>query len=252
MIYLTGDIHGHVFERFTPKSMPGEDTWTSQDKLIVLGDFGLIFYPPIEIFLDKLALEQEKIAFLEKKQYEILFIDGNHECFPRLTAEFPEEERYGGTVRRIGKNIFWLQRGQIYTIEDKTFFCMGGAYSIDKAQRLARENEILQDYENQPDMHLFWWPQELPSNEEYKRASENLLAHNRKVDYVLSHTAPRTLIQMMGRTPDPHDYELTGLLDYVWYEIEFKHLYFGHWHEDLKVHPKADALYYNVLEISNQ
>ena len=249
MIYLTGDIHGYIFERFNPNAMPGEDSWTEEDKIIVLGDFGLIFFPCMELFTDKIALEKKRIAFLESKKYEILFVDGNHENFDRLTTEFPMEERYGGTVRRIGRNIFWLQRGEIYTIEDQTFFCMGGAYSIDKAQRLNYDHAILDHYENCPDLHISWWPQELPSNVDYKRASENLLAHDRKVDYVLSHTAPRTLIQMMKRTPDPHDYELTGYLDYIWHEIEFNHLYFGHWHEDRYVHPKATALYEKVITI---
>ena len=249
MIYLTGDTHGEIFERFTPEMMPGMDRWTEDDTLIILGDFGLIFYPRIEFFSLQLAQEKEKISFLESLKINIFFIDGNHENFDRLTAEFPEEERYGGTVRRIGRNIFWLQRGQIYTIEEKTFFCMGSAYSIDKAHRLAYDRSILEHYENSPDMHISWWPQELPSDEEYKRATENLLAHNKKVDFVLSHQAPRSLIQLMKHTPDPHDMELTGFLDWIFYEVEFKHWYFGHWHLDKELHPRATALYYDVVDL---
>ena len=45
MIYITGDIHGDIPQRFNPAMMPGEDTWTENDKLIVLGDFGLIAAP---------------------------------------------------------------------------------------------------------------------------------------------------------------------------------------------------------------
>ena len=206
----------------------------------------------MEMFMDKISLEREKIAFLESKKYEILFIDGNHECFPRLTTEFPQEERYGGMVRRIGRNIFWLQRGQIYEIEGSTFFCMGGAYSIDKAHRLAYDRSILEHYENCPDIHISWWPQELPAADEYKRATENLLAHNKKVDYVLSHQAPRSLIQLMKHTPDPHDMELTGFLDWIWYEVKFKHWFFGHWHLDEEVHPKATALYYDVVDLPTE
>lgn len=252
MIYLTGDTHGEFVNRLTPLRILDENRWTSNDKLIVLGDFGLIFFPRMEMFMDKISLEREKIAFLESKKYEILFIDGNHECFPRLTTEFPQEERYGGMVRRIGRNIFWLQRGQIYEIEGSTFFCMGGAYSIDKAHRLAYDRSILEHYENCPDIHISWWPQELPAADEYKRATENLLAHNKKVDYVLSHQAPRSLIQLMKHTPDPHDMELTGFLDWIWYEVKFKHWFFGHWHLDEEVHPKATALYYDVVDLPTE
>ena len=252
MIYLTGDTHGEFANRLTPLRVLGEEKWTSRDKLSVLGDFGLIFYPRMDMFMNKIALEREKIAFLESKKYEILWIDGNHENFDRLTSEFPEEERYGGTVRKIGRNIFWLQRGQIYTIENKTFFCMGGAYSIDKAMRLDYDRSILDLYETTLDKHISWWPQELPTPEEYQKAANNLMEHDRQVDFVLSHTASRSLIQLMGHTADPHDYELTGFLDWIWYEIEFKHWYFGHWHTDEEIHPKAAALYYDVVTLPKE
>lgn len=234
MIHITGDIHGAVFERFTPESMPGEKTWGEDDKLIVLGDFGLIFYTEIERFAFERQLEEKKLKYLEDKPYEILFIDGNHENFDRLFRESKEEERYGGTVRRIGKNIYWLQRGQIYTIENKTFFCMGGAYSIDKAWR--QEG-------------ISWWPQESPSEEEYKFASKNLLSSGKKVDYILTHTCPQVFIPVMGYTADPHDFELTSFFNWIWYEIEFNHWYFGHWHIDKELHSKVTAMFERVTSI---
>ena len=249
MIRITGDTHGEFRSRLTPQCIPGEETWTAEDKLIVLGDFGLVFYPRLDLYLNGITLEGKETAFLEAKPYEILFIDGNHENFDRLTAEFPEEERYGGTVRRLGRNIFWLRRGQIYTIAGKTFFCMGGAYSVDKARRLSEEHTVRMFIENIGDMHIGWWPQELPSPEEYRRAGESLAAHGNRVDYVLTHTAPQTLIRRMRYAPDPHDEELTGFLEYVWRDVEFRHWYFGHWHMDEEIHPKADVLYFDVREI---
>ncbi len=38
----------------------------------------------------------------------------------------------------------------------------------------------------------------------------------------------------MGYTPDPHDYELTGFLDYVMYQCKdsIKRWFYGHWHLD--------------------
>lgn len=235
MIYVTGDIHGKIFQRFNPLLMPGEDTWTPDDKLIVTGDFGLIFYPRMDVFLqDEIVEEQRQLAYLEKKPYEILFVDGNHENFSRLTAEFPEEERYGGTVRRLGRNVFWLQRGQIYTIEGNTFFCLGGAFSIDWRER---------------EPGVSWWPEEQPDGEDLRRAEKNLIANGRRVDYVLTHTAPQTLIREMGFTPDPQDWELTGFLDWIRSNVAFTHWYFGHWHLDRELGEKATALYWKVKEI---
>ena len=232
MIRLTGDVHGEIYGRFNPVMMRGEAAWTGEDILIVLGDFGLVFYPETEPYLSTVvALERRQLAFLEEKRYEILFVDGNHENFDRLFA-CPETERYGGRVRQIGKNVFWLQRGQVYTIGGKTFFCMGGALSIDRYRRQAG---------------ISWWPRELPSAEEYRAAAANLDACGRRVDYVLTHTCPESIVRLMGRAPDPHEAELCGFLDWIWHEISFTHWYFGHWHVDTRVHPKATALYFDVV-----
>ena len=110
---------------------------------------------------------------------------------------------------------------------------MGGAYSIDRYMRKKG---------------FSWWPQEIPSDEEYKEATENLLK-NDDIDYIISHTAPREIIRRMGYYPDPHDMELTGFLEWIMYECDFKHWYFGHWHEDKKVTDKFTTLYFDVVKI---
>lgn len=243
MVYCTGDIHGAIYERFNPQMMPGEDQWDENDVLLVAGDFGAVFYPKMDLFLDKIALEKQKIEFLEKKRYSICFCDGNHENFDRLTSEFPMEERFGGTVRRIARNVFWLQRSQCYSINGKSFFVLGGAYSIDKGSRLAQDRFILSHYENCSAQHLSWWPQELPSEEEYRLAEMNLQACDWTVDYVLTHTCPTELIRLMGYVPDPHEAPLTAFLDRIWSTAIFSNWLYGHYHLDRAVHPKATALY---------
>ena len=111
---------------------------------------------------------------------------------------------------------------------------MGGAYSIDK--RFREEG-------------ISWWPQESPSEEEFKSAKETLISNGRRVDYILTHTCPLSLIPVPGCTVDPNDLELTGFLDRIWHEIEFRHWYFGHWHTDEEINEKATAMYKKVLTI---
>ena len=54
------------------------------------------------------------------------------------------------------------------------------------------------------------------------------------VDYILTHTAPRLVIpQIIGRLPDPHESELNGYLEWIYYEVTFKKWFFGHFHEDM-------------------
>lgn len=223
MIYITGDVHGDI-NRFSEAFIPNETSLTENDYLIIGGDFGFIFLNDNEEkgFLDALA----------KKPYNILFIDGNHENFDVIN-EYPVEMWNGGKIHRIRENIIHLMRGQVFTIENKKFFTMGGAYSIDRYMRKKG---------------FSWWPQEIPSDEEYKEATENLLK-NDDIDYIISHTAPREIIRRMGYYPDPHDMELTGFLEWIMYECDFKHWYFGHWHEDKKVTDKFTTLYFDVVKI---
>lgn len=221
MIYITGDVHGDI-NRFSEAFIPNETSLTENDYLIIGGDFGFIFLNDNEEkgFLDALA----------KKPYNILFIDGNHENFDVIN-EYPVEMWNGGKIHRIRENIIHLMRGQVFTIENKKFFTMGGAYSIDRYMRKKG---------------FSWWPQELPGDEEYKEATENLLK-NDDIDYIISHTAPREIIRRMGYYPDPHDMELTGFLEWIMYEHKFTHWFFGHFHEDKIIERNFTALYYSVV-----
>lgn len=230
MIYITGDTHGEI-TRFCESGMPGESSWTKDDKLMICGDFGFVWYDKSDE--KDYAKDQRDLDLLAAKPYDILFIDGNHENFDQLYS-YPKAQKYGNEVHVIRDNIFHLQRGRIYTIEGKSFFTFGGAYSIDKILR--REGET-------------WWKQELPSDEEYKTAIATLKECGHKVDYIVTHNAPQTLIRMMGRIPDIAGSELTGFLDWVWYETEFKKWFFGHWHNDIAVTEKARLLWYDVEKI---
>lgn len=222
MIYITGDIHGDIVRMDVP-FIPEEIT--EGDYLIICGDFGFIFF-------DNEA-EKKVLDKLAQKPFTILFTDGNHENFKALN-NYPVEEWNGGKVHRIRKNILHLMRGQVFSIEGKTFFTMGGAYSIDR-------------YRRQKD--ISYWEEELPGREEYAEATSSIMAHNKKFDYIITHTVPRMIIGMMGYYPDPHDMELTGFLEWIMYECSFKHWYFGHFHEDRKITDRFTALYYDVIKI---
>lgn len=228
MIYIHGDTHGEI-SRFTDRWLPGQSAWTSDDKLIITGDFGFVFRGEGNSLAEKNNLDE-----LARKPYEILFVDGNHEGFDYLEG-YPEENRYGAPVRRIRDNIFWLQRGYIYTIEKHTFFVMGGGYSIDKAWRM--------DYERVSGEKI-WFEQELPAPEEYRRAIATLQNAGMRVDYILTHTAPRTIIpRVICKAPDPHERELNGFLDWVYHEVSFKAWFFGHFHMDMRVNEQMIACF---------
>lgn len=223
MIYVTGDTHGDII-RFIENNMEDSD-WTQDDFLIICGDFGFVF-------LDS-EQERQKLDYLETKPYTICFCDGNHENFPKLFS-YPQEEWNGGKVNRIRNNVFHLMRGQVFLIDGKKIFTMGGAYSIDRYMRTLNKS---------------YWEEELPNNGEYREAIQNLKENNNSVDVIITHTAPREIIRRMGKYPDAHDMELTGFLEWVMYEVKFDHWYFGHWHMDKVIDKKYTAIYFCVSAV---
>ena len=223
MIHVTGDTHGDII-RFIENNME-DSNWNKDDFLIICGDFGFVF-------LDS-EQERQKLDYLESKPYTICFCDGNHENFPKLFS-YPQEEWNGGKVNRIRNNVFHLMRGQVFLIDGKKIFTMGGAYSIDRYMRTLNKS---------------YWEEELPNNGEYREAIQNLKEHNNSVDVIITHTAPREIIRRMGKYPDAHDMELTGFLEWVMYEVKFDHWYFGHWHMDKVIDKKYTAIYFCVSAV---
>lgn len=63
-------------------------------------------------------------------------------------------------------------RGQVYVIEGKRIFTMGGGESDEKEMRAQQQK---------------WFSQELPSPQEMQDARENLERFRWSVDYVLTH-----------------------------------------------------------------
>lgn len=201
-IYLTGDTHGTWFNIMRIKNVP--------DCIhIVLGDFGFIWGRDTEVNLFKLERD------LRKNNNLLLFIDGNHENF-ELLNQYPVEEWNGGLVHRITDHILHLMRGQVFEIEGKKFFTMGGANSIDKAHRRDR---------------ISWWAEEDITNKDIATAAENLEKHNWKVDYVLTHTCPQDVKEALGFKRE-YDSSNERVLSQIRDAIKFKHWYFGHMHTD--------------------
>ena len=228
MIYLTGDTHGTIeigklsrANLAVERVEPGEG-----DFVIILGDFGLVFAAD-----GQSAEERWWLKWLDEKPWTTLFIDGNHENFTRLNA-LPEEEWRGGHVHRVSESVLHLMRAQIFEIDGRSFFTMGGATSHDRQFRKEGRS---------------WWPEELPSEEELARADAALDGCGRRVDYVLTHCAP-TLVQ--GRiNPTFLPDRLTEYLQHVRDTTEFGRWYFGHYHIDREYDDGFCALYDCVMPI---
>lgn len=216
-IYVCGDTHHDIdYHKLSSRNWPESRGLTKEDYLIVLGDFGLVWYGL------RNQKEESLIKWYNNKPWTTLFIDGNHENFDRLLSdEFSEVDMFGDKVKKIDESIFYLQRGRIYNIKGSSFFTFGGGISIDKNRR--RE-------------YISWWKEELPSYAEIDLGVKNLEDHDSKVDYVLTHSAPRSLMARMaallGWSSLVDERPLTSFLDWVEEHVEYKSWHFGHLHLD--------------------
>ena len=209
-IYITGDTHGDL-ERLLPNNFD-EDGLTRDDFVIVLGDFAIPWFSP------ESREDRHWLDWLTLRPYTLLFVDGNHENFAAL-ATYPVVEGFGGAVRRLRENVFHLRRGEVYEIDGRTFFAMGGAYSIDRAWRTEGSS---------------WWPQEIPGADERAQA-EAKIAEVGVVDYVLTHCPPAQELRELACDvdfPAMSDKYNEWLQAEVADKLKFGQWFYGHMHLD--------------------
>ena len=251
MIYITGDIHCDP-TRFSTGSFPEQKEMTKDDIVIILGDFGIVWDRYYETKNEKYWLN-----WLENKPFTTVFIDGNHDNFERL-AQYPIKEWNGGKVHEIRPSVLHLMRGEVFTIEDKKLFAFGGASSRDIADGILDGNaiDLKKQIKNMRDQgkymwrisHESWWKEELPSEEEMQNGINNLEKHNWKVDYILSHTPPASVIVLLGHGLYEQDI-LTKYLEEIRWKTEYKRHYMGHMHVDRAVNDKDILLYEQIVRI---
>ncbi len=229
MLFLTGDTHGS-FDRLSYKNWQYSKNLTRDDYVIVLGDFGLLFnqvISPEEVWWTN---------WLNERPWTMLFIDGNHENFDKLTT-LPVVNKFGGSVGMVSDNIYHLRRGEVYEICGKKILTFGGATSIDKCYR--RE-------------FISWWAQEVPNGAEVEHCLSNLEKHNFQVDYIMSHTCPNFLLPSIS---DSLPYAISvkdptsTMLDHIFTVCKYSHAFCGHMHVDID-YGNYHILYHRILNIS--
>ena len=226
MIYITGDIHGTLdigkVVRFFSDSNVSAGL-TKDDYLILLGDTAICW--------DDGKIDTEVKRILRDLPVTTLFIDGNHDNH-QLIAEFPVVGWNGGHVHEIEPDILHLMRGEVFTIEDKTFFTFGGAYSIDCLRRIEG---------------VSWWPEEMPSAEEYRHGWDSLRQNGYAVDVILTHTAPSFVLNELRLEFMEGEEELQNYLQEIADNVDYGAWYCGHFHEDVVVDDRFRVLMDDVV-----
>ncbi len=227
MLYVTGDTHGEE-NRFWYMDSTIEKILEKDDKLFIAGDWGYI--------RDDSCRERKFLKFLSEKPYLILWIDGNHENFT-LIRKYPVEEWCGGKVHVISRDsegkpkIIHLMRGQVFTIEGKRIFTMGGACSRDQEMRIPYQS---------------WWPEEMPDQEEMMEALSNLKRFDYEVDYIITHTGPESVVCSLPVCGEIKEKPLNCFLEWVKEHVMYRHWYMGHHHVERDMNDNISILWFQL------
>lgn len=232
-IFVCGDIHADI-SHISKRAMKKQNIkLTEKDYLIILGDFGGVWwYPESRFYKQDVYLQK----WLSNQPWTTLFVDGNHENHDLLN-QYPIEEWNGGNVHHIVKDkIIHLMRGQIFNIDGKTIFTMGGAQSHDM--------EVRQEW-------ISWWRTELPSFQEYETAINNLEKNNWKVDYVLTHccssSGAKELLQEKYNSAD--ESLLEAFFEGLTKNLTYDRWYCGHYHMNKNISNNTTVLYHKIIPL---
>lgn len=233
-VWVTGDVHGSIdIGKLSGRRRPEGKSLTRDDLLIVCGDFGMPW--------DGSNRERYWLDWLAERPWTTLFVDGNHECFPRL-ADLPVTERWGGRVQVYPEwpSIVHLMRGEVYRLGDLRVFAMGGASSHDREWRVEGWS---------------WFPEELPSLEELERAEKNLDAAGWDVDLVISHCcSSRMLPAALGAAGAGGGCEGRDRLN-EWFDtledrLGYRQWCFGHYHADAQLDERHRLIYRDIVRVA--
>lgn len=254
MIYITGDTHAD-FRRFAKKK-PFE--LTEKDSVIICGDFGLL-WSKNDGMLDHCLKQMGGLPF------KILWVGGNHENYDMI-EEYNLEEWNGGKVRHIIQDkIIYLERGQVFKIEDKKIFTFGGASSHDvqggildprDADYIEKCNAVRKSDLPYRVKGISWWEQELPTEEEMQEGLKNLQRVKYKVDYVISHCLSSKIQDKVEGYPSGgksvrlyKEDILTEYFNKIEDQLEYKRWYSGHYHVNWDIDEKHTIMYQAIIPL---
>lgn len=227
MIFITGDTHGGYPRDCTKFDRFDDSKLSKDDFLIIAGDFGFIWESVSDY------KEKKWLKYFDTFKCTVCFIDGNHENFTRLNS-YEICDFNGGKAHKISKNIYHLMRGEIFTLNERKIFTMGGALSIDKDYRTPG---------------ISWWEEEQISENDMLNAWENLAKFDFSVDLVITHTAPNHLLSDIMEFNLSQFYDEANLqLEKIYAKINFKKWYFGHFHDDMIVNSRFRCVFHDIVQ----
>ena len=226
MLYFTGDIHGDA-ERVSKNAL---SMMKNGDTLIICGDFGFVW--------DNTKKEHKTLKSLARRNYQICFVDGTHENFDLLNS-YPVTEWNGGKTHQIAKNIYHLMRGQLFTIEGKKIFTMGGG----------EDPELELDENDDISLH-----KEIPTAQELMNGVGAMESCRYKVDYIVTHEPPAKTrdFLLLSSNKSLRVTSLGAYFDELSQQANYGKWFFGSMHIDRFISGNQIALFRNIVAAKKQ
>lgn len=261
MLFITGDTHGKVLERFSYKQNPALRQLTNQDIVFVLGDFG-------QPFGSETLKEAEYVfKFLDEKPWKTIVVGGNHDDYDYWQS-CPQVKIYGGKTRQAqfyGKmfSVFFIDEITILDIEQQHILCIPGAESHDIDNLLDPKDPVFKRKRKslKHNGHFFrvigksWWPQEKMNIQKNAEFMEHHM--NEHFDFILTHDAPALINSWFKRPGDLARHNSTAgqlFLEEIRKTADFDTWFHGHFHFTgswNKIHDeKMCGVYHEILQLT--
>lgn len=238
-IFITGDVHApHDIHKLNPDNFPIKNL-TKDDILIICGDAGFV-WTGNKFKNNVIEHDSIWIKWISKRPWTTVYVDGNHENHKALKS-YPVVNFHGAKAHKISDSLFHIMRGEIMTLNGKTFFCFGGAFSHDRALRTK---------------NIDWWQEELPIQEEVNNALDNLAKYNNQVDYIITHDVSNYTHRYLGYdSPRMGNYDseyinICSFLENIRQTVTYQNWFAGHYHINKQIED-VQILYDDIAEVFN-
>lgn len=274
-LYLTGDVHADIISRFGFKHNPVLRQLSSEDTIIVLGDWGVPWNNATA------SSDRGKAKFIDEKPWTTIALRGNHDN-TNLLREMPQEEKLGGKVRRLtikspGKtyqcdHVFIVDEPTILTIEGLKCLCIPGAQShdlypddtnptgltlidpdIDPSWK-RRVSRYKSNYKWYRVKNKSWWADE---DIDIEKCQELLKNNNQHFNLILSHDYPAIINKVYKKQGYPGRLKSTEGQEYLETlrnSLSFDSWIHGHLHAETANLCSLDSrllcLYHDIIEVN--
>lgn len=246
-IFVTGDCHRNFDKIY---EFCNEVETTTNDIIIIAGDAGINWYLD-PFFKSDYYLKKT----LSKLPITLVIVHGNHEERAWNCHGYKHDLYKVGCDNILAwaepefPNLLFVDDFSMQCIKNRRFLFIGGAYSVDKWQRLMYGGR--------------WFESEQMSPEDMKMAIKQLKADRKafeysinhrkhQFDYVVSHTCPLkyepTEVFLTGVDQSKVDRRTEKFLDNVEDIISYGRWYVGHWHHQ-KVIDRIRFIYNDIIEL---